>query len=172
MPVNTNLSMIRFISRMQSGLLTAALLAGLSLTGAGCGGGEDDTAPEPSSVPSQPVLNLNEDTGAPPEGGAAAPEVEEGKSEADMERARAFEAAQSPEALAESKADITPEPVSQHLPLLQAAVDSFYNEHKRVPKSVEEMIKTGNLSAMPRAPHGMKFSIDPTKGTVTLVKAQ
>ena len=53
---------------------------------------------------------------------------------------------------------------------LTQALRKFSFEHRRVPKSLSEVVGAGYVSGMPQAPAGKQFAVDPKRVEVVLVK--
>ena len=64
--------------------------------------------------------------------------------------------------VSEKVADLAP--VKQAIQMFQATEDRF-------PKDLNELVKSGYLAAMPKAPYGMKFLYDAATGDVKVVEA-
>lgn len=60
----------------------------------------------------------------------------------------------------------------QSVGLLQSASDSFYNAFNRPPASFQELIKSGYLGAVPAAPKGRQYVLDPKTGEVSSIEAR
>ena len=56
------------------------------------------------------------------------------------------------------------------LAALNKAVESFYIQEGRFPKTLEELQEKNYLRTIPPVPSGMKFNYDATNGVVTLEK--
>jgi len=56
------------------------------------------------------------------------------------------------------------------LAALNKAVESFYIQEGRFPKTLEELQEKNYLRTVPPVPSGMKFNYDATNGVVTLEK--
>lgn len=54
---------------------------------------------------------------------------------------------------------------------LTAQVRRFLMEKRRPPRDLEELISAGYIQAVPAAPVGKKFVVDPKRATVTLVNS-
>jgi hypothetical protein len=52
---------------------------------------------------------------------------------------------------------------------LDQAVKTFYTEHGRLPKDLNELVSQGTLKELPPAPRGMKFDYDAKTGAVKVV---
>ena len=71
--------------------------------------------------------------------------------------------------------DVTPIVVSDNgdtaaaLAQLTQAVRKYSFEHRKVPKTLEEVTSAGYVTAVPQPPAGKKFSFDPKKMEVVLV---
>jgi hypothetical protein len=55
---------------------------------------------------------------------------------------------------------------------LSQTIQQFHEMEDRYPKSLEELVTTHYLPAMPKAPYGMKFQYDPATGQVKVIRAQ
>lgn len=146
-------------------------VAACSLVLGGCGEDPASTGAAPPATGGQ--VSLDAGAAAP---AAAAPVT------AQAPDAAAAQASLPPDPAAEEAAlkvriaageeGTTPDPVEdRNLGPLQMASDSFYNRFQRAPSSLEEMVRAGQLTAIPRAPAGKKYSVDATTGEVKLVSA-
>lgn len=52
------------------------------------------------------------------------------------------------------------------------AIRLFYTSEGRFPNSLQELVDTGYLPALPQPPAGMRINYDPKTGTATMTKAQ
>lgn len=52
---------------------------------------------------------------------------------------------------------------------LELQVDAYQKIYKRKPESLEQMVREGFLSALPPAPPGKRYSLDPATSRVSLV---
>ncbi len=52
------------------------------------------------------------------------------------------------------------------------AIQMFEASESRKPKSLDELLKSGYLTKMPKTPYGMKFTYDPNTGKVDAVMAK
>ncbi len=52
------------------------------------------------------------------------------------------------------------------------AIQMFEASESRKPKSLDELLKSGYLTKMPKVPYGMKFTYDPKTGKVDVVMAR
>ena len=83
------------------------------------------------------------------------------------------QATQAAESAAPS--EVTPIVISDNgdtaaaLAQLTQAVRKYSFEHRKVPKTLEEVTSAGYVTAVPQAPAGKKFSFDPKKMEVVLV---
>jgi hypothetical protein len=55
---------------------------------------------------------------------------------------------------------------------LTQAIQQFHEMEDRYPKSLEELVTTHYLGAMPKAPYGMAFQYDPNTGQVKAIRTQ
>ncbi|PAW87046.1 MAG: hypothetical protein B9S33_06930 [Pedosphaera sp. Tous-C6FEB] len=53
---------------------------------------------------------------------------------------------------------------------LTNAVARFLDKHKRLPASWQELVQTGFLKALPQAPPGVRYAIDPISAMVVEIK--
>ncbi len=94
------------------------------------------------------------------------------------------EAAKETKAAAEAQASLqarikagevgtTPDPAGDpRHGLIETAALSFHAEYQRFPATMEELARTGYLNPIPRAPAGMKYTVDPKTGKASTVSAR
>jgi hypothetical protein len=63
------------------------------------------------------------------------------------------------------------EKVADTAPLKQA-IQMFHVSEDRLPKDLNELVKSGYLPALPKAPYRTKFQYDPKTGDVKVVPAE
>ncbi len=56
--------------------------------------------------------------------------------------------------------------------LIEEAALAFHGEYQRFPATMEELARTGYLNPIPRAPAGMKYTVDPKTGEASTVSAR
>ncbi len=68
---------------------------------------------------------------------------------------------------------LTPDPDEDPgLNMLQTAASSYYNAMKKPPASLEALVQARYLRAIPRAPTGKKYVLDPSTGDITIQNAK
>lgn len=75
----------------------------------------------------------------------------------------------TPEEIKEFKENATIEKFDTNIQMLQEAENSYYNEYKKSPPTVEAMVAAGFLSRKPIAPKGKKYVIDQQTGAVSSI---
>jgi hypothetical protein len=149
-----------------SGIL--AVLTGLT----GCGS-KDDTSLAPPPPPAKTKeVTVEKDMAVPAPNGVAgatnAPAVPLPPPTTD-EGLAAITKGLTPQQIKEYKETASLETHDVQINLIADAANSFYNENKRAPASVEELVRAGHLPKLLQAPKGKKYVIDPTSLAVTAV---
>lgn len=157
-----------------STLVCSGILA-VSTMLTGCGQGKEDAslAPPPPPVKANEVtLDKGKDSPAAlaPNGVAAAnaPGVPLAPPTSD-EGLAAITKGMTPKEIKEFKETASFETHDTQINLIADAANSFYNENKRAPSSVEELVRTGHLPKLLLPPKGKKYVIDPNSLAVTSV---
>ena len=153
--------------------LPCASLVVMTILG-GCGGSskeDTDMLAPPPAAPKTAAVSLDKSTSAPP---LANPLGTNNLNPA-------LPPATTPEGLAAITKGLTPDQIKEfketasiethdtQINLISDAANSFYNDKKRAPKSVEELVQTGFLPKLLVAPKGKKYVINPDSLAVTAV---
>jgi hypothetical protein len=142
---------------------------------AGCGPGKEDASLAPPPPPAKVKdLSLDQAKEAPvlapgqvATTNAPAPVLPPPTTEAGM---AAITKGLTEKEIKEFKETASIETQDTQINLIADAANSFYNENKRAPVSVEELVRTGHLPRLLTAPKGKKYVIDPTSLAVTSVQ--
>jgi hypothetical protein len=158
---------------LTSSLVCGSLL-GISLMGTGCGPGKDDVglaAPPPPPPAAVSDVSLDKNVAATPPGGTTAPTnvpsalppptTDEGLA--------AITKGMTPKEIKEFKETASFETHDTQIGLISEAANSYYNENKKAPASVEELVRGGYLPRLLQAPKGKKYVIDPQSLAVTSI---
>ncbi|HSH93141.1 MAG TPA: hypothetical protein VK968_03270 [Roseimicrobium sp.] len=139
----------------QTNLLPVLIFSALILTPVACGKKEEKrSTPSPTPSVSKSSVNLNTVAGETP----AAPTPPPTAAPTEAAPAAAAAAAEAP--VAADQDAVTK---------VTYALQSFSIAMGRNPSSLDELIKSGYLKALPAPPAGKKFKFDPDRMTLTLV---
>ncbi len=134
----------------------------------GCGGGKEDSLAVPAPAPKPPTeIGVSK----PATGGTAAPETASTTppppTAAAGQTAGAVPAGpedefkgMTPKQIEEFKKNATPETHDTNIGLVAQAVLAYNGEFGHAPASLEQLVSTGFLHHVPKAPKGKKYVID------------
>ena len=105
-----------------------------------------------------------------PDSSAAAPGEGPGEVKTASDTVTSGETSTPPSPVPQRTADLDAKELDVALAELTQVLRRFSFEHKRVPKTFNEVVAAGYMKSVPQAPPGKKFEIDPKTVQVVMVK--